>query len=211
VKVEGNHQIGEPDQSVGRETPAEGNHLPIIEGGWQLVLSDPPWRFATYSAKGKEKKSAENHYATMDLDDIFALPVRDIMAKDSVCVMWATAPMLDNAMSLLAYWGFTYKTMGVWAKRSKTGAHWAFGTGYHLRSTCEPFLIGTTGKPKIGARDVRNLIESPVRLHSQKPDEMYGILERLYPCERRLEMFSRTARAGWTAWGNETGKLGAAA
>ena len=73
---------------------------------------------------------------------------------------------------------------------------WAFGTGYILRSAAEFFLIGTVGSPKSAVHNVRNLIVAPVRAHSQKPDEMYSMLERMFPNARKCELFARTRRGG---------------
>jgi N6-adenosine-specific RNA methylase IME4 len=78
----------------------------------------------------------------------------------------------------------------------------AFGTGYVLRCAGEPFLIGTRGKPKT-TRAVRSIVEGPIREHSRKPDEAFAAAEKMMPDARRIELFSRQQRPGWTVWGNE--------
>jgi N6-adenosine-specific RNA methylase IME4 len=100
--------------------------------------------------------------------------------------------------------------MGAWAKQSRTGQAWAFGTGHVLRSAAEFWLIGTVGRPRVLAHDERNLIVAPVREHSRKPDALHGKLERLYGGPR-CELFAREAREGWSAWGDETGRFDAIA
>jgi hypothetical protein len=45
--------------------------------------------------------------------------------------------------------------------------------------------------------------EAQPRDHSRKPNEAYTAQERLYGEVRRLELFARPVRPGWTAWGNE--------
>ncbi len=132
------------------------------------ILADPPWRFRNYSAKG-EKKNPIAHYDGMSLDAIKALPVSHLAARDSVLVLWATWPLLPQAFEVIAAWGFTYKTGGTWAKQSKTGRRWHFGTGYILRSACEPFLVGTKGQPALRARNVRNLVVAPIRAADAPP------------------------------------------
>jgi N6-adenosine-specific RNA methylase IME4 len=171
-------------------------------GQFSLIMADPPWRFVTRSVKGL-KKSPQAHYDCMDLDAIKALPVADIAAPDCLLFMWATAPMLPQALDVMAAWGFTFKTMGAWAKQSSTGQKWAFGTGYILRSASEPFLIGTRGRVKIKSRSERNLIVAPIREHSRKPDATRDMLDRMVPDGDRLEMFAREAAPGWQAWGNQ--------
>ena len=39
--------------------------------------------------------------------------------------------------------------------------------------------------------------------HSQKPDEFYEIIEKLYDHGRRLELFARESRDAWDSDGNE--------
>ena len=119
--------------------------LPLHSAG--VVLADPAWSFVTYSPKGW-RKSAHAHYPCMDLAEIQALPVVDLTALDCVLVLWSTQVHLPHALAVLEAWGFTFKTMGAWAKQSNTGRCWQFGTGYLLRSAAEFFLIGTRGHPQ---------------------------------------------------------------
>lgn len=169
------------------------------------ILADPPWRFELYSSKGEEK-SPQAQYACMSTPEIAALPVNHLAAPDSALVMWGTFPMLPDLLALMKAWGFTFKTGGAWAKQSSTGAKWAFGTGYVLRSAAELFVIGTIGKPQQRSRSERNLIVAPIREHSRKPEAMHGMIERLYPGPY-LELFARERRPGWDAWGNQTEKF----
>lgn len=175
---------------------------------YQLLMVDPPWSFAHFSAKGRVK-SAQAHYACMSLDDIKALPVRALAAPDAVLMLWATNPLLPRAVEVMDAWGFTFKTAGHWVKKTKTGKL-AFGTGYILRGAGEPFLIGTVGKPKT-SRSVRSIIEGPVREHSRKPEEAFAWAEALMPEARRVELFARQTRPRWDAWGAEVGKFDEAA
>jgi N6-adenosine-specific RNA methylase IME4 len=79
--------------------------------GYQLIYADPPWHFRVRSEKG-ESRSAKNHYPVMSLDDITALPVSKIAAKNSVLLLWAIDPMLDAAFGIIKAWDFTFKTVG---------------------------------------------------------------------------------------------------
>ena len=182
-------------------------HLRPLHYG--LILADPPWYFRNYSAKGEEKNPVA-HYACMSTADIAAMPVSQLAAPDCALLMWATAPMLPDAMALMRAWGFTFKSAGAWAKQSSTGEKWAFGTGYCFRSAAEFFLLGTLGKPRVLSRSVRNLIVAPTREHSRKPDDLHTYAEQLF-AGPRCELFAREARPGWDAWGNETTKFGEAA
>lgn len=177
----------------------------IRRGHYGAIVADPPWTFRAYSDKGL-KKSPQAHYGCLSLNDIKALPVSDLGAPDCALVIWATAPMLPQAVDTMAAWGFAFKSAGAWAKRSSTGQAWAFGTGYCYRSAAEFWLLGTRGKPKGLSRSIRNLIVAPIREHSRKPDQMADDVERLF-AGPYLELFARQRRPGWDCWGNEVDRF----
>lgn len=174
-------------------------------GGFELIMADPPWSFSNYSAQGEEK-NAKAQYGCMPLPEISAMPVSVLAGDDAVLWLWATNPMLREAIAVMEAWGFAFKTAGHWVKHTRHGKL-AFGTGYILRCAGEPFLIGTRGSPKT-SRSVRSVILGPLREHSRKPDEAFEAAEKLMPDARRLELFSRQRRAGWSNWGNESTKFG---
>lgn len=118
------------------------------EGGATVILADPPWRFGTWSQKGVTKKGAGGQYDCMAIEDIMRLPVATLAAPDCCLWLWATNPMLPQALMVMSAWGFEFKTAGTWVKRSKLGKM-LIGTGYVLRSCNEPFLLGVRGKPKV--------------------------------------------------------------
>lgn len=179
--------------------------------GFDLIMADPPWSFGLWSAKGQEK-SADAQYATQDLAWIKAMPVPILAADNCLLWLWATHPMLPHALEVIEAWGFTFKTSGVWVKRTTHGKL-GFGTGYILRCASEPFLIATKGRVRT-VRNVRTVIEGKVRKHSQKPEEAFHEASRLLDPEHypeggplRIELFSRTNRPGWKHWGDEAGTI----
>lgn len=174
--------------------------------GYDFIMADPPWLFKTRTAAG-EAKSPQRHYDCMSLDAIKALPVDQLARGDCLLWLWATHPMLPQALEVMAAWRCRFVTSGVWVKRTAHGKL-GFGTGYRLRSASEPFLIGTFGNP-LTTRSVRTVIEGPLRAHSEKPDEAYAAAERMSPAAFRADIFSRRTRPGWDAWGFEAGALDA--
>lgn len=174
---------------------------------FDLIMADPAWTYRMYSEAG-EAKSPQSKYRTMTIEEIKALPVLDLAAPDCLLWLWAVNPMIPQALQVMASWGFEFKTAGTWLKTTKHGKI-NFGTGYILRGSNEPFLIGTRGSPRT-AKNVRSGFTGLIRDHSRKPEEAYAAAERLMPKANRLDLFSRTDRQGWTAWGDETGKFGEA-
>lgn len=180
--------------------------IPLHRTQYGVIYTDPPWKYEMRSSKG-EGRCPDRHYDCMTLDQLKAMRDEVLFrtAPNAVCVMWSTYAMLPQSLDLMATWGFTYKTGGTWNKLT-AGGNPAMGTGYILRSSCEPFLIGTIGRPKTKNKGQRNVLSTPRREHSRKPDEMIGIIESLFDGPY-LEMFARTAREGWDSWGNEVAKF----
>jgi N6-adenosine-specific RNA methylase IME4 len=165
---------------------------------YPVVLADPPWRFEVRSRETGLDRSADNHYSTMTTDEIKALKVP--AADDAVLFLWATVPMLLQALEVLKAWDFRYVSNIGWIKDS-------IGTGFWVRNQHELLLIGKRGTIPAPRRcDVPpSVIVASRREHSRKPDEVYHLIERMYPELPKLELFARGCREGWSAWGNEAG------
>lgn len=172
-----------------------------------LIKADPAWKFELYSERGEEK-SAQAQYDCMSTSEIASLPVGYLASGDCWLWLWATHPMIGDALRVMEAWGFKFVTSGVWVKRAldteKKKGKLAFGTGYILRSASEPFLIGKMGNPPIFSKSIRTVIEAPRRQHSRKPEIAYKIAEQLFGDVNRVELFSRNTRPGWANWGNQS-------
>jgi N6-adenosine-specific RNA methylase IME4 len=180
---------------------------PLNPNFYGLVKIDPPWAFKTYSEKGKGK-SAEQHYDTMTIEEIYAMEIAKLAHADGMWVwLYATAPMYDQARECFRRWGVDYCTQGVWVKMVKDGSRPTFGTGYALRNCHEPFLIGKVGKPKIHSRNIRSAILEPRREHSRKPELGYREAAKMAGPYPKADIFARQVRPGWDAWGLETTKF----
>lgn len=177
-----------------------------------VIYADPPWYFRNFSAKGTGR-AAISHYDVASLDDLKAMPVVDYAAPDCALFMWAIDPMLPQAFELMSAWGFTFKTVAFnWVKVNKNGGEkrveddpFFTGLGYWTRANPELCLLGTRGRPKRLAKDVRRLIVSERREHSRKPDEVPQRIERLVGGPY-LELFARQRRPGWDALGDQLEK-----
>lgn len=176
-----------------RTAALAATEVPPLERRYAVIYADPPWRYEHAISTSRE---IENHYPTMAHEDIAALDVP--AADDAILFMWATNPKLAEAFDVLDGWGFRYVTNMVWVKDR-------IGMGYYARSRHELLLIAKRGEPATPAPDARpdSVIEAPRGRHSAKPEQVYGLLERMYPGVPKLEMFCRMPREGWDAWGNE--------
>lgn len=167
---------------------------------YNIIYADPPWQYRQNKGQGV----AEKHYRTMNLNDICNRPIDTISQKDSVLFLWATFPMLQEALKVMAAWGYTFKTVGfVWIKQNKLGKGYFFGLGYWTRSNAEICLFGVKGRPKKVSKKVHQLIISPIERHSKKPDIARDKIAELMGDLPQIELFARQSSPGWAVWGNE--------
>jgi N6-adenosine-specific RNA methylase IME4 len=178
------------------------NNLGLPEKRYGVILADPEWRFEPYSRETGMDRAPENHYPTSPTDAIAARPVAEIAADDCVLFLWATVPMLPDALHVMAAWGFTYKSKVTWAKDH-------LGTGYWFRNKTEDLLVGTKGNIPAPAPGTQweSLVDGPVRAHSEKPDWQYELIEVYFPNLPKIELNARRARDGWDAWGLDAPSL----
>ncbi|WP_168700897.1 MT-A70 family methyltransferase [Gordonia paraffinivorans] len=179
--------------------------LPTVEGGFQTVLADPPWRFTNRTGKVAPEHRRLDRYGTMDLEEIKTLPVNDVTADNAHLYLWVPNALLLEGIEVLQAWGFRYVSNVIWAKRRKDGGPDGRGVGFYFRNVTEPILFGVKGSMRTlpPARSTVNMIETRKREHSRKPDEQYDLIESCSPGPY-LEMFARYPRPGWTVWGNES-------
>ena len=161
---------------------------------YSIIYADPPWAYRTYSKKG-QGRSAESHYPTMCIEDIKALPVGELAAKDCALFLWITFPCLCEALEVLTAWGFSYKTVAfVWVKQNRRNDDLFTGMGYWTRANAEICILATKGHPKRVDAGVRQVILSHIEEHSKKPDEARERIVRLMGDLPRVELFARPIR-----------------
>lgn len=167
--------------------------------GFQLLYADPPWEYE--GATTDPTRRIENQYSTMSLAEIeeMAPDVWSVAAEDAVLFLWSTSPKLEEAMRVIAAWGFDYRTCMVWVKDR-------IGMGYYARQQHELLLIARRGDPPHPEESARppSVIEAPrSSVHSKKPAVFYSLIEEMYPEASKLELFARSEREGWKCWGDE--------
>lgn len=185
-------------------------------GKYACIHADPPWRWKTWSEKGLDGRP--QHYRRMTLAEIMAMPVAAVAAPDSFLFLWITGPSLRKGFSVMDAWGFKYSGIGFsWLKLNPRAGTLFFdersffmGGGFTTRKNIELCLVGRRGSPKRISKGVREVIISPRREHSRKPDQTIERIEK-FCAGPYLELFARTERPGWTVWGDQIGKFAVAA
>ncbi len=178
---------------------------------YRTIVADPAWKYtltAPPTMRGGGPSSAERNYETMTMDAIAALPVPDLAEDDAHLYLWVTNPIITEqrlrgeeaptAPAICRAWGFEPKTLLTWIK-SENGA----GMGFYFRGDTEHVIFAVRGNLPIPA-EIResNVFRGHRGRHSQKPDSLMDLVERVSPGPY-LEMFSRRARLGWDTWGDE--------
>lgn len=197
------HDLANASRILARQAAAgEWIFRPLPRWGFDLIVADPPWHLEAWGRQGPQTRHPQRHYPTLRPAQIAAFPVGRLAAEHSLLFLWATWPMLPQALEVMAAWGFRYLTGGPWVKRRRDGGL-ARGTGYRLVNVSEPFLLGARGRPAT-RRGVEGYLDGLRREHSVKPPEAFDLLRRLVPgTPRRVELFARQARPGWQRWGLE--------
>ena len=172
---------------------------------YQIIYADPPWQYKVWSKKGK-KRSAENHYPTMKIEEIIGLKecIENISDENCILFLWVTFPCLLEGLEVMKQWGFKYKTVAfVWIKQNKKTPSLFWGLGFWTRANAEICILATKGNPKRISAKVHQVIISPIEEHSKKPDEARKRIVELLGELPRIELFARQRVQGWDAWGNE--------
>jgi N6-adenosine-specific RNA methylase IME4 len=172
-----------------RPVPQPAARKPLPEGAFSAIVADPPWQYDNRATRG----AAEDHYATMTLEDVKALDVP--AAPAAHLYLWTTNGFLREAFEVVEAWGFTYKTCITWTKPQ-------IGLGNYFRNRTEHILFATRGRLATQDNTRGTWFQAPRGKHSAKPDCFYDLVEKSSPGPY-LEMFSRRRRLGWEGWGHE--------
>lgn len=176
---------------------------------YQLILVDPPWPYS----KGSKKYEGTVQYPTIPMKKLKEIPVWDIADKDCALLLWTTGVWLEQAYHLMRTWGFEPISMFlVWRKVYQDGSP-VCGIGHYTRSCHEFLLLGRRGKivKFRKRRDLNECVDDANKFdntlitgrfgHSKKPDLAFEVIEEFWQCNRKVELFARTLRDGWDAWG----------
>lgn len=176
---------------------------------YNIIYADPPWK-PTESGTGVRGTAdlKKRYQGVMSIEEICALPVKDICEDICILFLWVTFPRLQEGMKTIEAWGFQYYGLGFdWIKTNLKSGTPFWGMGYYTRQNSEICLIGVKKdknkriKPQV--KNILSVVHSPRREHSQKPDEIRDYIVKICGDLPRIELFARQKVEGWDAWGNE--------
>lgn len=161
---------------------------------FSVVYADPPWGIDTQ----RGSKGADRHYSLMSIERIKGMPIKSITTPSSVCFLWLSNGIFQEGIDVLRAWGYRPTSDFIWIKPR-------IGLGQYFRYASEKMLMGVRGKMPPAIRSQPNWGFFPLQEHSHKPEEIYTIIERMYPNESYLELFARRRppNKDWYIWGNE--------
>lgn len=166
--------------------------LDDVEGEtFGCIYADPPWKYGNQATRA----STDNHYGTMTIEELCAMPVASLAAEEAHLHLWTTNGFLFEAKQVMEAWGFTYKSCFVWVKTQ-------MGIGNYWRVSHEFLLLGVKGALSFADHSLMSWAEIARSEHSAKPDAVRLMVEKASPGPR-LEMFGRSRAEGWTVFGNE--------
>ncbi|CAH8620909.1 unnamed protein product [Schistosoma rodhaini] len=166
-----------------------------ILGKFAVIMADPPWDI-----------HMELPYGTMSDDEMRRLDI-PCLQDDGYIFLWVTGRAMELGRECLRLWGYERVDEVIWVKTNQLQRLIRTGrTGHWLNHGKEHCLVGVKGNPKGVNRGLDcDIIVSEVRETSHKPDEIYGIIERLSPGTRKLELFGRphNLQPNWITLGNQ--------
>lgn len=167
-----------------------------------VITADPPWPYQQFSERKQGAASAV--YELMTIDELCAMPVKDLAADDCVLLLWGTWPKLPEALQVMKAWNFEYVTGFPWIKLDGNGVP-VYGIGFWVRGCSEFVFIGRRGDVSPPRLEGFLGLMSPNLHHSRKPDSLHEYAETLPG--PYLELFARRDREGWYCFGNQFEEL----
>lgn len=183
--------------------------IPLPDKSYDILYADPPWEYKIDRTNAPNPGgSAARHYPLMSVQELVALPVRNIVNDDCLLFIWATFPVLEKAFPVIRAWGFEYITCAfTWIKKTENNKlH--IGVGNVTRSNPELVLLGKRGKRTYKEWiktniAISNVVFDKIGRHSAKPQSVRRNIEVLFGDRSRIELFARSKNVGWDIWGNE--------
>jgi len=172
--------------------------IPFPDKKYKIIYADPPWAYNDgRTGDLMTATGALDHYPTMKLSDLCALPIPGLCAADAVLFLWATSPLLPDAMKVIEAWGFKYKASFVWDKVKHNMGH--YNSVRH-----EFLLIATRGSctPDSG-KLLPSVVKEKRGEHSVKPETFREMIDAMYIKGKRIELFARRPAKNWEVWGND--------
>ena len=181
---------------------------------YRTITMDPPTHFESRTAlkvaNWNCRRDVEKHYATLSFDELAALPLSDLRTRRMLtCLDQRPAPAArlraDRTVGLSLFDPRVHvgQAAAPAYRSGVTEADLHVGLGLTVRHQNEIVLLGRRGNARRNAKDVREVILTPVREHSRKPDEFFARIER-YCDGPYLELFARERRPGWDAGGTKS-------
>jgi mRNA m6A methyltransferase catalytic subunit len=174
---------------------------------FDVISMDPPWQLASHAPT----RGVAITYQQLPDALIQGLPIPLLQGPGAFLFLWVINNKYVKGFELLEHWGYTYVDDVTWVKQT-VNRRMAKGHGYYLQHAKETCLVGRKGRPEewpVESADAprvpRDVIYSARRGQSQKPDELYDMMETLVPGGRYLEIFGRknNLRDYWMTVGNE--------
>ena len=152
---------------------------------YQIIYADPPWEVKAGPPWASSGKSRDLVYPTMKLEDIMALPVKEIASNDSWLFLWTINKYVEQSYALAREWGFKPSALLTWVKKPH-----GLGLGGTFVQTTEHLLFARRGSLTANKRIDTTWFEYPRRKHSEKPHEVRTMIDEIAPyASNKIELF----------------------
>ena len=169
---------------------------------FDVIMMDPPWQLAT----ANPTRGVSLGYSQLTDHSIADLPIPKLQ-KNGFIFVWVINAKYQWTLEQFKKWGYESVDEIVWVKVTNS-RRLAKSHGFYLQHAKEVCLVGRRGEKPPGMSDKAvgsDIIFAPRRGQSQKPTEIYELIEEMVPGGKYLEIFARknNLRDYWVSVGNE--------
>jgi len=186
-------------------------------GYFDVIVIDPPWRIRGGQRNSDSPFMFSNNKFTLEYDTLSNQEIKDIpvekLSRKGFCFLWVLSSTMSVGYECLRKWGYECVDHLVWVKTTHGGRKAMVSHGFYFLHSTETCLVGYKCPPgervEYRSKVSNDLIIADIRKKSQKPDQLYTIIDLMMPGAKKVEIFARNnnLRQGWLSLGNQIGEV----
>eukprot|EP00123_Amoebidium_parasiticum_P009744 comp19682_c0_seq1/m.23359 comp19682_c0_seq1/g.23359 ORF comp19682_c0_seq1/g.23359 comp19682_c0_seq1/m.23359 type:complete len:398 (-) comp19682_c0_seq1:343-1536(-) len=166
---------------------------------FDVIMMAPPWQLASATPT----RGVALGYSQLSDQAIADMPI-NCLSNSGFIFIWVINNRFEVGLALMQKWGYKFVDSIDWVKQT-VNRRLAKSHGFYLQHVKETCIVGVKGQASYQRPDHSDVIYSKRRGQSQKPEEIYHLVESLVPNGKYLEIFARrnNLRDYWVSIGNE--------
>jgi N6-adenosine-specific RNA methylase IME4 len=165
-------------------------------GYFDIIVVDPPWQ------------NVANEVNTLTNQEILNIPLEKL-SKGGFCFLWVVNSNINAGYECLNKWGYDVVDRLVWIRTLNEEKKIEIAPGKYFMKSSDMCLIGykslNSDRVEFRSKIANDIIVSDIKKNSQKPEQLYTIIDLMMPGSKKLEVFAKNKnlKTGWLSMGNE--------